>query len=184
MNIFRRRQSLEPVTSHVTEPTDSGDLVSEPIAEKEYRFEDAHEAGKYVLDLLAEKDAILKDFYEQGRSHGMSDDEISSAAQDAIKAGKLPAVAERKMPSRDGLRPIFLIDALPQQLIDTVSVVMREDRIKVSVRDFHAESLERIKKGQLAALNPERSSLPTLRNSPSDWQRVVGDLESEIRRPF
>ena len=187
MNIFRRNRNSEPAISQVIESTDPVDTAPEAKTEKEYDFENAHEAGKYVLDLLAEKDAILEDFYKQGKSHGMSDAEISLAAHDAIKVGELPAIAERAIPLRDGMRPIYLIRSLPKELINTVSVVMREDLKQVWVRGANRSRAdrERLESGELAVLTPGHSAQPALLlNTPSDWQHVIGGLESEIRRPF
>ena len=187
MNIFRRNRNSEPAISQVTESTKLGDSAPEAKPEKEYGFEDAREAGKYVLDLLAEKDAILEDFYKQGKSRGMSDAEISLAAHDAIKVGKLPAIAERAIPLRDGMQPIFLIRSLPQQFVDTVSVVMREDLKQVRVRGTNSSRAvrEMLESGELAVLNPVHGAQSALLlNTPSDWQHVIGGLESEIRRPF
>ena len=177
----------EPAISQVTESTKLGDSAPEAKPEKEYGFEDAREAGKYVLDLLAEKDAILEVFYKKGKSLGMSDEEISSAARDAIEVGELPAIAERAIPLRDGMRPIYLIRSLPKELINTVSVVMREDLKQVWVRGANRSRAdrERLESGELAVLTPGHSAQPALLlNTPSDWKHVIGDLESEIRRPF
>ena len=178
MGIFSRNRNPEALS--IQEPSTSPEPGHNP--EAEHHFESAYEAGQYITDLLAEKDGILEDFYNQGKSLGMSDEDIASAAKDALADGKLPAIAERAVPLRDGKRPIFLVSSLPPQLAAQLRTSIYDGKIKVSVREDKNTTSSLISSGQLAVLRPGDSQ-PELLNIPSDWEGLVKNLESEIRRP-
>lgn len=154
------------------------------------RFDSKEEQAEYIQTQIDQAQIILKDFVDQSRERGSSDDEITDLIKKGILAGDLPQLAEQAEPREEGTKLILIVNKLPPEIQQEIEVKLEDDHVRV-LAPLPGDQNMNVQLGWIAELRDSRQTLtpetfaPGLANSPTHNARLIKEIVRavHVQRP-